>query len=324
MNSVGYPIRCSILPLVDFLPEWVVPLLLVPLTFLVPRLRDRQAGRRRARSRAGEAVRCRAWLAAGGGRMRRGTLAMEGSTLTWHPWLGGSELALTGARLQSLSLEADGWWTQPGDAVVRLEVTPLGPVRVVLQQGDAELLAATLRRGEGTADATLQPSLRTVGTEPRPGPGPRLWPLALLALLGVWVALCLYAGLAGRMVQAEVIGGDGEGLCQVVWTDPDGTRLDAEVDCDDEPVGARREVWALPAPVRSEAIAPAFGIEFAAVVGGLLGVGAVVGLVLDARSGIRSSRTRRRGSWARTTGCRVLSSSRWRAFWWPWAGTATW
>ncbi len=72
---------------------------------------------------------------------------------------------------------------------------------------------------------------------------PRGWVAIGALILGtVWMlaAVCMF--VTGYTTTVTVIGGDGEGFCDVVWEAPSGGRLSGEADCYDEPAGSRFDV----------------------------------------------------------------------------------
>jgi hypothetical protein len=164
---------------------------------------------------------------------------------------------LAGARVLS-SAGAVGFNARPGDVVIHLQL-PAGPqVELMLDQHDADLLAAVLG---GLPAASPEAS-----ADP-PGPGRRWWAVLLLVLSGLWLAYCLSMFVTGYSARVTVTGGDGEGICDVVWRDAAGMTHRGEADCSDEPSGSRLDVRVTGWPEPGDPTTPWMYVGIAAMVG---------------------------------------------------------
>jgi len=251
-------------------------------------VRRRSANRRRAAVDSGGTARGRALLSLAGERMRRGRLEVSERHVEWRSLLGPDRVELSSARVLSAAIQPTGLRTQPDDTELRLELPDGTGARLILHTGDATLLVRVLD-GRGR-----EPAGRPTGTveKRRAAPSRRRWPLVSFGLAALWLVAWLVLLLGGRTVDATVTGGDGAGVCDVVWTDPDGTRHSATVDCADEAAGSRRAVWALGPPLRGEAVDQAWTTGGILVVALLLATPGAVGYLLHRRD--RARRARRR------------------------------
>lgn len=111
------------------------------------------------------------------------------------------------------------------------------------------------------------------------------WAIGSIALgvLGLSFFASLY--VTGHTATVTVTGGDGAGLCDVVWEDPSGRVLSGESDCYDEPAGSRFQVRVSGWPDAGE---PALTETY-------VGLGSVLGLVPVAAGAARLLYLARRG-----------------------------
>lgn len=244
----------------------LAPVAVFVLAVLAYLLRDRRARRRRAGVLAGGTARTRARLGRETGRLAAGRLLLTASTVRWQPRRGGPVVDLTGAEVLSAVAEPGLRQARPDDVLLRLGRGGGGPVRLLLHEGDGALVVRLLGQGEASTEPLVLPELPAAR-----GPW---WSWAVLALAGLWLAGWAWLVLGGDTVRATVTGGDGEGYCDVRWTDGDGRVQTAEVDCADEAAGSPRTVWTLARPFRGEAVDPAWT---AGSVGGTAAVAAAVG-----------------------------------------------
>ena len=116
------------------------------------------------------------------------------------------------------------------------------------------------------------PALPPEGTAPlvraSPPPVPRGWGAIVCLTLGVlWMTAMLLPAVTGYAATATVLGGDGEGFCDVTWQTEDGTTLEGESDCYDEPEGTTFPVWVSGWPFAPEPATPETVLSLTLIVG---------------------------------------------------------
>lgn len=249
-------------------------------SIVVMLVRGRRAEHRRQDLAVGAGFRCRAVLAAGPGRFRKGTLRMTRDDVTWYSRRTAVPVHLTGAAVLSVDVQPRVRPARPDDVLLRLAHPDGYRLRLLLQVKDATTVTDRLR-GEPRR-AGLVPAGVIMGDSRRDGlqSSPR-WPWAVLGLAAVWFLGCSWLWWGGHPAVATVMSGDGAGLCTVAWTD-DGIRHTATVDCADEPAGTPRTVQVLAPPVTGEAMDPGTTQVLVPVIGTVpLGAG-LLGLATDA------------------------------------------
>lgn len=249
--------------------ELLLPVAGLAVAMVIFVLRDRAASRRRRRVRSGEAVSCRALLGEPTGRLHRGELQFGPGSLHWT---GGRLVrSLTGAHVLTVTPGA-GRQARQDDALLRLRLLDGSDARLLLHEADAILVTRHLREQQhASAPVGLASPMP-------PARGPR-WPLALLALVGIWLLAWVYLAVGGRTVTATVTANDGEGGCDVTWTSLSGQQRTAFVDCGDESAGSRRDVWELARPLAGEAVDPAWTVGAVVVIAALAAAPAVISVV---------------------------------------------
>jgi hypothetical protein len=230
-------------------------------------VRTRRAVHRRASLRAGEQVRLAARLAIGGDRLHRGRLSLSPVEVAWRSADDSVVVDLRGAQVLSATDAASN--DRPDDVVVRLAL-PERTIRLQLFRDDA---AALLDALAAVSPSTAPPP--PVARQPRRW---SRWAICCLLLAGLWFAGWAWLVAGGHTSTATVTGGDGEGLCDVVWAEPSG-RASGEVDCSDEPAGTRRTIWVLGWPATGEPVDPGWTIGSVLVLGGLVAVPGAIRLL---------------------------------------------
>ncbi len=209
------------------------------LAFALSWWRGRSAASDRLVLQHGGRASVRARLALAGGRSRAGRIALTPTRSVWTPRRGGPSVDLTGS--SPLAPEGTGsLHARPEDVVVGLRL-PDGTSAELLIDAHAAALVAEVLEGLRAAEPCATPPRR---------PARRWWAYLLLAFSGLWLAMCLSMYVTGYDATATVVGGDGQGFCEVVWEDRSGMEQSGEADCDDDPVGSRLDVrvsgWPVP------------------------------------------------------------------------------
>ncbi|MCA0144668.1 hypothetical protein [Blastococcus sp. LR1] len=188
---------------------------------------------------------------------RSGQLALAAGHAVWAPRWGTGRVDLTGGVVLHSGM-ATGAWSTPDDVLLRIQLTDRRVVEMALGEEYAGLLVGVLRSSP-SAGVPKPPSA--------PKPGRSWWAWLLLGLGGLWVAYCLSMYVTGYSASVEVVGGDGEGFCDVVWTDADGIERSGEADCDDEPTGSLLDVRVTGWPDPGDPTTPGLYVGIALMVG---------------------------------------------------------
>jgi hypothetical protein len=194
--------------------------------------RRRRAAARRADLEQGGRATMRARLAMPGRRSRAGHVALGQGHAVWTARLGDRRVGLAGASVLSTAIATDHV-SGPADIVLRLRLADGLVVALTLDEHDAAVLTVAL---------PASPAVPPVEPPGAPEVGRRWWAHLLLALSGLGVAYCVSMYVTGYTATVTVVGGDGEGFCDVVWEDPQGAERSGEADCYDEPAGTRFDV----------------------------------------------------------------------------------
>ena len=259
-------------------PVWVLLakfIGVVVLTLVVGAVRAVRARHRRAAIQTGGTATCRAVVSVGEGRFRTGVLLLSGTRAVWRSSRGDETVEVTGSRVLA-AREARQRKARPDDVLLQLSLPGARPARMLLNEHDAPTLVDVLGRSEPPPPGAV---LHSFGP-----PRPSRWAVTCLVLAGIWAAAWVLLVVGGETVSATVTGGDGEGTCDVSWSDG-GTQRSGQVDCNDEPVGTPRTVWLLGWPITGEPMDPGW------TTGSVLGLGAAVALP-GAVSILRSRRSR--------------------------------
>ena len=197
--------------------------------------RARRARRSRAELTEAGTTSVPARVALEGGRARSGRLVLAGTRAVWASRRGGSRVDLGGAQL--LSAGPASGWNSPQDAVdLRLSLSGGGTATVLVDSDLAELLIDVLPRSAPSVPARDPRAVPAVAKAP--GRSWWAWALVAAAVLALAYSGCTYA--TGYSTTATVTGGDREpndGLCPVVWEDPQQVPHSGEADCLDEASG---------------------------------------------------------------------------------------
>lgn len=252
--------------------DLLLPAAGIALAVVVGIVRQRAAVIRLRRVHDGESASCRALLRLGEGPWRRGRLTLAPGSVSWHGRRGGAVVDLRGAEVLAASTQPRTQHARAEDVLVRVGLARGAVAELVLHEADGAMLVRLLREHELT-DA--EPAAPVVAGRDRPR---RRWPVVLLVLGALWTLGWAVPVLGGATVTATVVDGDGEGGCDVVWTDADGRTRSAYVDCHDEPADSPLPVWALGPPWTGEAISPAWSQQVLLGIGGALGAVGAVGL----------------------------------------------
>ncbi|MGZ4658435.1 MAG: hypothetical protein ACXVGE_16250 [Blastococcus sp.] len=234
----------------------------VVLTMVVGIVRAVRARHRRAAIQTGGIATCRAVLSVGESRFHTGALLLSGNRAVWRSRRGDETVEVTGGRVLT-AREARQRKARPDDVLLNLTLPGQVPARMLINEHDAPTLVDVLGNSEPPAPGAAPLSA---------GPPKRSrWAVVCLALAGLWVATWVALVADGETVSATVTGGDGQGYCDVTWSDG-GARHAGQVDCNDEPAGTPRTVWVLGWPATGEPVDPGW------TVGNVLGLGALVAL----------------------------------------------
>jgi hypothetical protein len=248
-------------------------------TVVVLIVRARLAARRRAEVETGGTATCRAVLSMSDGRFRTGRLLLSGARVVWQNRQGNEAIEMTGGSVLAAG-EASQRRARAGDVLLRLMLPGRVPVRVILQEDDAATLAALLPRTEPPSPGAALPVLPAARRRP--------WAVACLVLAALWTLAWVVVVLDGDTVTATVTGGDGEGLCRVVFSGTDGRQHKGEVDCNDQPAGTELTVWALGWPATGDVEDPTWTVSGVCVVGALIAAPGAVSLLRSRRRARRA------------------------------------